>query len=730
MAEDVCFNCGLAGHWASNCPQPQRAKAPPIDKNPFARIISSGISSKANPANSAKVDVSSANSEAQMKQSTEQRESSDSDSQGSSKWSRLKIKIQAVQALRSPSSEKVSVSRSGSKEELSSQAHGPTSKLINAEQQGNRRDVRRATLAKPNDAKKADIEMTQASLRDILTKQPEERTHDDLAFLREITKSLKFFHQMAIDLHVDLCKVMRYEEVKSGNPVFYQGSIGKTFYVVLSGSVTVHVKSTDEEEKQDEQEQPDGAKQGEKPVDLGRMVATIYSGESFGELALLKSTAAPRAASIVAAEDAEFLTIHKTDYDKTLKKMQIQALENKLLFLRTFSFFRNWELKRLTRFSHFMKNVVYNSAETIIVKQGQISDHVYLIYKGQCRVVYLADVGRSHHASSVPTTSYVEQDVADDDLFETDGDGKWDDDYEAPSEAEVRDFHAIENCEVLSQDICKPKFRTFYTRPMTSHMRAQRHKMKVDLAVLCPGEMFGEGGLLCSAPQLATVIADNNTELIVINKTDFMKRMDDRSKGIVKSIWEMKNDWLQEHLDVITRMNPHGRPGHMFFTPSQPSTPKSGSLTSRRLKDLPPLPDEIAEAMKHKIKRPRPPSQERCSQLATPRHRMPSSRQRRQMLEELAVKLAEHEQAIFVQRHMQSEKPKPPKPMRTAAPQPAIMAKARARAEEASGPSVVSFESLVPIRSTKPSSMRNDPTTTSLSRFDRFTIATQEEEEF
>lgn len=79
--------------------------------------------------------------------------------------------------------------------------------------------------------------------------------------------------------------------VTAGQDVVTQGEEGDTFYVIRSGSFEV--------------------------LDGGRKVATLSSGDVFGEIALL--TGGPRIATVRALEAGEVLALSKRDFDAVLK---------------------------------------------------------------------------------------------------------------------------------------------------------------------------------------------------------------------------------------------------------------------------------------------------------------------------------------------------------------------------------------------------------------------------
>lgn len=76
-----------------------------------------------------------------------------------------------------------------------------------------------------------------------------------------------------------------------------QGEAGESMYLLLNGSAEVHVRG---------------------PTGLSTFVATLRTGDCFGEMSLL--TGEPRAASVVAASDCEVLEIGKSAMSRVLRE--------------------------------------------------------------------------------------------------------------------------------------------------------------------------------------------------------------------------------------------------------------------------------------------------------------------------------------------------------------------------------------------------------------------------
>ena len=148
--------------------------------------------------------------------------------------------------------------------------------------------------------------------RDILSKPSEERTESDLLSLMEILGRLRFAESLRHAEKVEVCKSMGYRSKRKGAVVFNQGDPGSTFYIVLSGSVSVSIRAGESESEEH--------------------VASLYNGDSFGELALLREGSV-RSATVRAETDVEFLVISREDYNTILGAVTEDQLAEKIDFL-------------------------------------------------------------------------------------------------------------------------------------------------------------------------------------------------------------------------------------------------------------------------------------------------------------------------------------------------------------------------------------------------------------
>uniref|UniRef100_A0A8C1AW17 Rap guanine nucleotide exchange factor 4 n=1 Tax=Cyprinus carpio carpio TaxID=630221 RepID=A0A8C1AW17_CYPCA len=143
-----------------------------------------------------------------------------------------------------------------------------------------------------------------AHLRMILSKQPGQRTVDDLEIIYEELMHIKALSHLSTTVKRELAGVLIFEShAKAGTVLFNQGEEGTSWYIILKGSVNV--------------------------VIYGKgVVCTLHEGDDFGKLALVND--APRAASIVLRDDnCHFLRVDKEDFNRVLRDVEANTVRLK-----------------------------------------------------------------------------------------------------------------------------------------------------------------------------------------------------------------------------------------------------------------------------------------------------------------------------------------------------------------------------------------------------------------
>ncbi|XP_052240015.1 rap guanine nucleotide exchange factor 4-like isoform X2 [Dreissena polymorpha] len=143
-----------------------------------------------------------------------------------------------------------------------------------------------------------------AIMRMILRKPSHERTSEDLEIIYEELLHIKALSHLSTMVKRELASVLVFEShAKAGTVLFNQGDEGKSWYIILKGSVNV--------------------------VIYGKgVVCTLQEGDDFGKLALVND--APRAATIVLRDDnCHFLRVDKDDFNRILRDVEANTVRLK-----------------------------------------------------------------------------------------------------------------------------------------------------------------------------------------------------------------------------------------------------------------------------------------------------------------------------------------------------------------------------------------------------------------
>ena len=81
-----------------------------------------------------------------------------------------------------------------------------------------------------------------AKRKAVLDKPPEMRDLDDLYLLEEMILGVKFLSNLPVERRLEVCRVLHYESQPEGHTVCQQGDVGTSFYIVLTGKVSILIK--------------------------------------------------------------------------------------------------------------------------------------------------------------------------------------------------------------------------------------------------------------------------------------------------------------------------------------------------------------------------------------------------------------------------------------------------------------------------------------------------------
>lgn len=135
---------------------------------------------------------------------------------------------------------------------------------------------------------------------------------DDMSVLRSALQKVDFFYSFNFSELDMLIKSLKKRITKKGEVIIRQGEIGDKFYLIGSGSFSVHVK---------------------KGFSGAQKVADLSDGAFFGEMALVSDM--PRTATVIAESPGELFILYKKDFKKILlSNPKISAIINEVLARR------------------------------------------------------------------------------------------------------------------------------------------------------------------------------------------------------------------------------------------------------------------------------------------------------------------------------------------------------------------------------------------------------------
>lgn len=211
-----------------------------------------------------------------------------------------------------------------------------------------------------------------SDLKHILQLRPELRSKEQVEIVQNHVKDIKVFKEFSRQSHdaqlAELCRNLRLQFLPENKVLFEQGDRGDSYFIVLEGSVDVLVRVVD-------------ASNG---VEHKKKVAVLRRGDAFGDLSLLYG--APRNATVRTREDAYFIVMNKTTYDKVIKSHQVGKIHEIAQFYLNFPLFQH--LDRITLMYFATKTVAQRlQSKQTVVKQGDDPGRVYFVKSGRLRVV-------------------------------------------------------------------------------------------------------------------------------------------------------------------------------------------------------------------------------------------------------------------------------------------------------------------------------------------------------
>ncbi|KAF4320421.1 hypothetical protein BBO99_00005773 [Phytophthora kernoviae] len=223
----------------------------------------------------------------------------------------------------------------------------------------------------------------------ILQRAPDTREANDIDTLYEWVlkngSTNKIFQGAQEIICKTICREMTLLELPTKGVVCYQGDYGDTFFVIISGSVSLFINPNPKPKViLDEDNNPTLADDDEVkllPDQYGTFIKHITDGGTFGELAVMDPTAR-RSCTIVCDEPTTFICLKRGSYQRLIRITNSSQLDfTQIEFLETIYFFDGWPHGELTRLSNRLRQVHY-PVDSYLTRIGADANVVFFIYAG------------------------------------------------------------------------------------------------------------------------------------------------------------------------------------------------------------------------------------------------------------------------------------------------------------------------------------------------------------
>ena len=211
----------------------------------------------------------------------------------------------------------------------------------------------------------------QEQLAATLCLDPCDRDDDASQQLSDFVTTVPFFAKMERGQRELLCPCLTRHACENGEVVIRAGDFSREFYVIVSGTVAVHMPP------------PPGQRMRRRSV--GHAVALLGPGDAFGELALLRNE--PRNATLVAVGPCTFAVLAPADYAELLQRHVIDEglVQWKVSTLRLVPALSGLSVRELTQLSYFFLESEFRFGECVTA-EGAAATHLAVIVSGECIV--------------------------------------------------------------------------------------------------------------------------------------------------------------------------------------------------------------------------------------------------------------------------------------------------------------------------------------------------------
>ena len=164
------------------------------------------------------------------------------------------------------------------------------------------------------------------AMQKALRKPMDEREDVDVELLMSKTGGIDFLQTLNPEVFREVCRHAKLKSFGGDSVIFSEGMPGDAFYVILLGSVSLHVRGDDHRNSGGKMESFESQMSG--GAAHGKCVQILSRGQAFGEYALMRDDNR-RSATAVALTDVHLMVIAKGDFNKILEDAVSKEETNK-----------------------------------------------------------------------------------------------------------------------------------------------------------------------------------------------------------------------------------------------------------------------------------------------------------------------------------------------------------------------------------------------------------------
>lgn len=184
------------------------------------------------------------------------------------------------------------------------------------------------------------------------------KTNQDIELIQNVLKKHFIFNSLPSNLVNIVIQQMKLFELEPNQNVFTQSKPGKHFFIVARGTLSVKV--------------------------LGVQVSTLSEGMSFGEGALLQNV--PRTATITTLQHSALWGMDRDTFTKVVSEMNSAKYEENKSFIDNTEVFKELTTSQKEALIEEI-SVLYFKENSVIIKEGEIGDLIYIVKEGQAKCI-------------------------------------------------------------------------------------------------------------------------------------------------------------------------------------------------------------------------------------------------------------------------------------------------------------------------------------------------------